>query len=250
MAKQVGSIRLKGTIDGINYYPHKVAGDLARRAGGGYSAESLKKGVNARSRENASEFGHCSRVKSRFRMSLAPFLCIRKDGGLHGRLMQLFMKLKMLDRVNIRGERKVARGLELPLGRQLMRSFVFTPQCSVIDVLGATVSFDFTSRALEVTNLDIKNVRFPSGATHLSLSLGFLHFDFDTLQYQLKSSAPFYIDRDFGATSFEMNVALPEGGGMAMAVLGMKAYQEVEGTFYLFRGANSVGVENLGINDL
>ncbi len=250
MAKQVGIIRLKGTIDGINYYKHKTAGDLARRAGGGFSAETHKKGGNNRPRENASEFGHCSIVKRRFRFALSPFLCVRKEGGLHGRLMQLFLKLKVLDRVNIRGHRKVARGLEVPLGRQLLRNLVFTPHCSVIDILGAPINFDFTSRTLEVTNLDIKNVKFPSGATHLSFSLGLLHFDFDTLEYQLKTSAPFYIDRDFSATSFEMNVALPEGSGMAMAVLGMKAYQEVEGTYYLLKSANSVGVENLGIKDL
>lgn len=250
MARQVGSIRLKGTIDGINYYQHKDAGDLARRAGGGFGHAASKKSGSTRPGENASEFGHCSRIKTRFRLAMAPFLSVRKDGRLHGRLMQLLMKLKMLDRVNARGERRVGRGFESPLGRQLMGTFVFTPQCSVIDVLGAAVNFDFGSRTLTVTDLDIRNVSFPSGATHLALTLGLLRFDFDTFQYQLKSSAPFYIDKSFTGTSFVMEVDLPEGSGMTMAVLGMKVYQKVEETYYLFRGANAVGVENLGIGPL
>ncbi len=247
MAKQVGIIRLKGTIDGINYYAHKDAGDLARKAGGGFSPGSHKKESNVRPRENASEFGHCSRVKGRFRFALIPFLSVRKDGSLHGRFMQLFTALKKLDKVNNRGERKVARGLETPLGRHLMQHFEFTRQCRVLDILGASVNFDFTSRTLQVTNFNIEHVSFPAGATHLSLTLGLLHFDFDTLQYQLKCSTPFYVERDFNESSFEMHVALPEGNGMAMAVLGMKTYQKVEGTYYLFKGANAVGVENLGI---
>lgn len=250
MARQVGSIRLKGTIDGVNYYQHKDAGDLARRAGGGFSSGVSKQGKNSRPKENASEFGHCSRVKMRFRIALAPFLSVRKDGRLHGRLMQTLMKLKVLDRVNARGERRVGRGLESPLGRQLMGSFVFTPQCSVIDVLGAVVTFDFASRTLTVTNLDIRNVSFPSGATHMALTLGLLRFDFDTFKYQLKSSVPFYIDKNFDETTFEMQVDMPEGSGMLMAVLGMKVYQKVEETYYLFRSASSVGVENLGLGPL
>ncbi|MGB3344519.1 MAG: hypothetical protein WBA61_11440 [Aequorivita sp.] len=249
MAKQTGPIRLKGTIGGINLYKHRTAGDLAREKGGGFSAEAYKnnKESMARPRENATEFGHCSQVKSRFRLSLAPFLCVRKDGLLHGRLMQLFTKIKTLDRVNIRGERKVAPGLESPLGRQLFENFVFTPRCGVLEVLGASVSFDFPSRTLSVSNLDIKNVRFPKGSTHLALTLGLLHFDFETLKYQLKCSVPFYIDREYNTTSFDMNVDLPDGGGVAMAVLGVKFYQQVEGTYYLFKSAKAVGLDILGL---
>src|SRR5690554_993298 len=249
MAKQTGPIRLKGTIGDINFYKHRTAGDVAREKGGGFSEEAYrnKRESLARPRENATEFGHCSQVKSKFRLSLAPFLCVRKDGQLHGRLMQLFTKLKTLDRVNIRGGRKVAPGLESPMGRRLLENFVFTPRCAVMEVLGASASFDFPSRTLSVSNLDIKSVRFPKGATHLALTLGLLHFDFGTLDYQLKCSAPFYIDREYNASSFDMNVNLPDGGGVAMAVLGVKFYQQVEGTYYLFRSARAGGMDIVGL---
>ena len=248
MAKQTGIIRLKGTLDGVNYYHSKAGGDLARTAGGGFSNEALKNSSKmVRPRENASEFGHCSRVKSSFRMSLIPFLCIRKDGQLHGRLMQLFTRLKAMDRVNIRGDRKVARGLETPMGAYLMADFVFTPECRVIEILGASESFDFNSRTLSVTNFDIKRVRFPTGSTHIALNLGFLIFDFNSMEYQLKTSAPFYIDKNYNASSFQMSVDLAQGNGMAIAVLGMRFYQEVNGTYYLLKSANAVGLEILEV---
>lgn len=247
MAKQTGIIKLKGTIGGINYYETKSGGHLAREAGGGFSKNPKNKESLVRTMENASEFGRCSKTKKAFKISLAPFLCARKDGELHGRMVQLFTKLKDLDPVNSRGDRRVGRGLETPNGRQLLQDFAFTPSCNITEVLAASVEFDFNTRILSVTNFDIKSVKFPSGATHLALTLGLLHFDFDTLAYRLKNSAPLYLDMNFSATSFEMIVDLPEVDGTAMAVLGMKFYQEVDSTYYLFKSANAVGVEVLGI---
>ncbi len=246
MAKQTGAIKLKGTIGDINFYKSKNGGHLARVAGGGFSKNPKKKESLVRTMENASEFGHCSRTKKVFRVALAPFICVRKDSELHGRMMQLFTKLKKLDTVNIRGKRCVARGLETPLGNELFNNFAFTPSCNVAEVLAASLKYDLPSRTLSVTNFDIKNVGFPSGATHMALILGLLHFNFDTLAYQLKNSIPVYMAKDHSATSFEMNTDLPEVEGRAVAVLGIKFYQKVESTYYLFQSANAVGVEILG----
>lgn len=247
MAKQTGTIKLKGTIGDINYYESKNGGHLARAAGGGFQKGSSGKESMVRTMENASEFGRCSKTKKVFRIALAPFLCVRKDGDLHGRMMRLFTKLKDLDSVNKRGDRRVGRGLEIPKGKQLLRDFAFTPSCTITEVLASSLNFDFDSRTLSVTNFDIKNVGFPSGATHLALTLGLLHFDFDTLAYRLKNSVPVYMGKDYNATSFEMTTDFPEVEGTAVAVLGVKFYQKVESTYYLFKSANAVGVELLGV---
>lgn len=248
MARQTGIIRLKGTIGDVNFYSTSTGGDLARSAGGGFnSMDNKNKPTMVRVRENANEFGHCSKVKRVFKLSLAPFLCIRKDGSLHGRMMTLFTKIKSLDRNNTRGNRKVDMGLETSLGIHLLRSFVFTPACNVMDVLGASIDYDFLSRRCSMTNFDVRNISFPAGATHLALTLGLLHFDFDTLTYKLRSSTPVYIDKMHSATSLELSVEDPEVVGMQIAVLGLKFYQEVDSTYYLFKSANAVGVEVLGV---
>lgn len=248
MAKQIGLIRLKGTIGDTNFYSTPNGGDLARSAGGGFKSNDIKKKDSmARVRENASEFGTCSKIKKAFRISLAPFLCVRKDGLLHGRMMTLFTMIKSMDRVSLRGKRTVGNGLATPLGLDLLRNFEFTPACNVIDTLGASVNYDFATRSCAITNFDVRHVSFPSGATHMALSLGLLHFDFNALNYKLKMSAPFYIDKTYDENSFELSVEEPEIAGMHIAVLGLKFYQEVKGTYYLFKSANAVGVEVLGV---
>jgi hypothetical protein len=247
MAKQTGSIKLKGTIGDINYYKSKNGGHLARAAGGGFQKGAMHKESMVRTMENATEFGRCSTTKRVFKNALAPFLCIRKDGELHGRMVQLFTRLKDLDAVNKRGERRVGRGLDTSKGKQLLRDFAFTPSCIITEVLACSLNYDFDTRTLSVTNFDIKNVGFPAGATHMALTLGLLHFDFDTLGYQPKNSVPLYIGKYYSATSFEMQTDLPEMEGTAVAVLGVKFYQKVENTYYLFKSANAFGVEVLGV---
>ncbi len=248
MAKQIGVIRLKGTLGDVTYYRSKNGGDLARAAGGGFTTENIKNSPGmVRTRENASEFGHCSSVKKHFRIALAPFLCVRKDGTLHGRMMTLFTDLKKMDPVSVRGQRSVGQGLTTDRGKDLLGRFDFTPVCNVAEVLGATLHYDFANRNLEVTNFDIHAVGFPSGATHMALTLGLLHFDFDTLKYQLKTTAPLYLDKTYTGDSFQMGVDLPDVSGTSLAVLGMKFYDKVGQTFYLFKSANAVGVGNLGV---
>ncbi len=247
MAKQTGTIKLKGTIGDINYYKSKNGGHLARAAGGGFQKGGMHKESMVRTMENATEFGRCSTTKRVFKNALAPFLCVRKDGELHGRMVQLFTRLKDLDAVNKRGERRVGRGLDTSKGKQLLRDFAFTPSCIITEVLACSLNYDFDTQILSVTNFDIKNVSFPAGATHMALTVGRLHFDFDTLEFSLKNSTPLYMDKHYSATSFDMNTGLPEVGGLALAVLGLKFYQKVENTYYLFKSANAFGVEVLGV---
>lgn len=242
MAKQTGIIPLSGTLGGINFYKRNGKG-LARNAGGGFNGDDIKtKKSMVRVRENASEFGHCSTVKKSFKMSLNPFLCVRKDGKLHGRMMGLFMKLKGLDQINVRGQRRVAPGAETIEGKRLLLGFDFTPDCDVQAILGANWVYEAATRTYSVTDFEVKRVNFPEGATHLALTLGLVRFNFETLEYELKTSAPLYIDKDFEDVSFVLSVAEPDLAGFEMAVLGMKFYQEVDGRFYIFRSARAVGL--------
>jgi len=73
MAKQKGMIPLVGTIGGINFY-YLNGKPVARAAGGGFNGKAIKtKSRMQRVLENASEFGHCSKVNKAFRMALRPF---------------------------------------------------------------------------------------------------------------------------------------------------------------------------------
>jgi len=247
MAKQTGIIKLSGTIGGLNLY-HSHGDHRAREAGGGFNGHAIKtKSSMRRVRENSSEFGRCSRAKKYFNRSLRPFLCIYKDGTLHGRLMSLFMSIKDLDAVSARGHRSVYGGMQTVRGRRLLQDFGFTPSCDVASYLPGTSDYDANTRTFTVTDFDVSQLSFPSGATHMAFTLGVLHFNFETNAYELTQSIPTYITTSFTDYTFNLQAPAPSLPGTAIALLGVKFYQEVGGQFVVMRGKKAVGLQVVSV---
>ena len=247
MAKQKGIVRFTGTLEGINFYERKGVA-IARKAGGGFNSEAIKnKPSMVRVRENSSEFGRCSTVKKEFRLALRSFLQDVNGGDLHGRMMRLFQQIKVLDIVNKRGERTVAQGMTTAMGRKLLQDFDFTPKCNIQQLIGGTGAFDWNTFSYSISNFDIKRVNFPKGATHASLQLGLLCFDFDSFEHTLYESAVFYMDSSFVSNSILLELTTPPStNGVQIAVLGLRFYQEVENELYAFNSEDSVGFEVVG----
>lgn len=248
MARQKGPIFLIGTIGGINYYFRKGV-PLARLGGGGFNSDSIKtKASMARVRENYSEFGFCSVIKSRLRIALMPFLHLNKDGELHERMMNLLMEIKELDGVSIRGQRKVSLGLNTPKGELLLRSFQFTPKCKVLEILGSEGIYNAVNYSYSVTKFSARKVVFPVGATHAEIKFGVLNFNFETLEEKLFLGAPLVIGVDFEEDNFMLEPEeTPTGSGIQIAFVGLHFCQEVGGVMYPFKGENTIGLEIVGM---
>ncbi|AWA30786.1 hypothetical protein HYN48_12240 [Flavobacterium magnum] len=230
MAKQQGIIKLAGTLGGLNFY-YRNGKPMVRAAGGGFDGKKIKDSPKmVRVRENASEFGSCSKVKKALRIALHPFLGKHKDATLHGRMMKLLQDIKTHDSVSARGQRKVGIGMQTEAGKQLLRGFVFSPKYSLEQLLGATERLDADTFAYAVDDFSVDRVRFPVGATHLEILYGALRFDFDTLTHAVTLCPPLLIARHAGETSLDLSVAaLPDGGGMLMGVGCVRFLQEVNG---------------------
>lgn len=249
MARQTGIIKLTGTLNGINLYTRQGKA-LARKAGGGFNSHDIKhKPSMKRVRENSSEFGRCSRTKKHFNRALRPFLCHHKDTTLHGRLMRLFTSLKKLDSVHERGQRQLAEGIHTPMGIQLLKDFNFTPSCRVSSHLLANVTYNSAQRILHIASLNIKSLPFASGATHMALTLGVLHFDFFTNRYELSVSTPAYIDKTQQDSDVYLQAAAPALSGTCIAVMGVKFYQEVQGRYMVFKSKDAVGLSIIHVGN-
>jgi hypothetical protein len=248
MAKVKGIISLRGTIDGLNFY-ERLGKPVVRKAGGGFNGEAIKKKDSMeRVRENASEFGMSSRLKSQFQRSLWFFYRGIKDGTLHGRLMRLFMDLKDVDPVSVRGGRRVYRGLETAPGLELLRRFVYTPQCRVGDKLGADFSMDWDLLQLRIEVTGPGEVYFPEGATHLELSCAVVEFDFEHHTYIVTQADSLQVAR--GEMPVEHSFALPALSGepgVKLAFLGLRYYEEVAGLRYYYKGVTGIGLEQVSV---
>lgn len=242
MAKQTGILSLVGTLDGINFYLRngKV---VARKAGGGFNGELIKKAPSmVRVRENASEFGHCSRIKKVFKDVLFPFFGKRKDGELHGRMMQLFTAIKDCDNVSKRGKRRVDLGLQTLEGRQLLTSFKFTTLVSPI----RKGIYNAANQSYHIESL-YDDLQFPQGATHLELSYGVVYFDFYTLTASLSLCPVLRVAQQEDAINHTYApTPLTDPNLTAIAVIGFRYIQEVNGGFYALKSDCAFGLEIVG----
>lgn len=248
MAKVKGVVSLVGTIGGINFYYRK--GELiARKAGGGFNGKAIKKSPTMqRVREQNSEFANCSAVNREFKRALAPMLEGYVDGTLHSRLMSFFLKVKTLDAESKRGERIVAKGIDTPFGRKLLKDFIFTPKHS--NLLPAQLSFDWNTFTFSVNGFDVKWIKFPQQADYLEVKLQLVRFDFNTLKYHSSTSSPVMINRSFTGDSFNLTATQPEGdSGLLFAVARVSFYQTVNGRPYLLSGDGSLGVSVVSVRN-
>ncbi len=247
MAKQRGVIFFEGTLGGINFYYRKGV-PTARVAGGGFTRKAIKTGANmVRVRESNSEFAGCSQVNKVFKQAIRPFLIGYKDGTLHSRLMQLFLKIKDCDSVSVRGKRAVAIGMATERGKQLLGDFVFTPKRS--SLLPCQYGFDWDTLTFHVSGFDVRHAGFPAEATYMELLVGVVRFDFETYTYTQVIETPLVIERDFNGDTFSVTVSgLPSGSGDVFAVARVGFYQDVNGKGYLLPGGGAFGVEVLGVS--
>ena len=246
MAQQKGIIPLVGTIGGINFY-YLNGKPIARRAGGGFNSKAIKtKASMHRVRENASEFGHCSKVNKMFRHSLMPFYAGHRFTFFHSRLMRLFTNLKDLDTHNARGRRRVARGVATAMGKTLLQNFVYTPDCSVRQVLPFDFNIESADDRVILSDFSVRDVKFVSGATHVELLYGVLQFNFDALTYELHLAPKVLIDRNFGGDTLSfIPSGTPSDEGTSLYVFGLRFYQAVDGALYVLNAAHSVGLSVL-----
>ncbi|GGW75008.1 hypothetical protein DFQ11_1066 [Winogradskyella epiphytica] len=243
MARQRGLFTISGTIGDLNFFIMSGKG-FVRRAGGGFNGEAIRTQDNMKLvRDNASEFGHCSTSRSRFRRALLPFFGGLKGRQIHSRLMTLFTQLKDLDFVSERGKRRVKHGLQTAKGKRLLKQFEFIPHQKMMSDLYEQSNFDWHTQQLSVKNFNPSLYKTPKAATHVGITLGVLDFDFDRLDSALEVSPTCFLAVDSLASSFVLepaDIVSPQHSGVA--VLGLRYYEIIDQEVYDLQSGIAVRV--------
>jgi hypothetical protein len=196
MAKQVGEIRIKGTIDGISFYP-SVFGDLVRMKGGVSRKRFKKDPAFQQARENSNEFGMASKYGKLFRTELQELMLNASDPRISLRINQLMVKLKELDTTGTPGARNPWVGCNSPLSRDLLKNFCFRlssmeyrllhPDINIHFSNGTTVFHQFCPRT---------HLTYPTGTTHITITAAFGSIDLISNTLKVTKSNPIQLSID------------------------------------------------------
>ncbi|MBT0606553.1 hypothetical protein [Aequorivita echinoideorum] len=243
MASKHSLLPIKGTYNGINYYIQDGE-QRQRKAGGGFTSESIKNNPNMQGVRNSNkELALCSSFNRSFKEALAPMLHDLKDGTRHRRLMKLFMQLKTLDEAPV-GERTVGAGLCCDMGRKILREFEFTLGMKSRDVLGPVLNLDKETGTLYAIAFDLKRLKFPKGTTHVG-------FEYAVLAYNLKDNI-FHFTPSTENVMFEAGeearelvfepAGKPEQGCEVFGAVKIQYYQKLPDRLYKSQARGGAGI--------
>lgn len=233
MARQTGLIKVKGTLDNVNFYQTQD-GVLARMSTSIDATRIANDPAFIRTRENGAEFGRSAKAGKIVRDTLRPLLMLASDNRVTARMMRVMTGIKNYDLTSSRGGRNVAGGITTPAAKELLKGFNFNERSNLGNVLSKPFSVVPATGEIIVSNvIPLNDIHFPSGATHFTLQSGWAKIDFVTgagdLQLSPASSLP--IDETSQDISL-IPTSAPSGTGIGVYVLCISFYQEVNGVQY------------------
>lgn len=188
MARQTGLIKLKGTLDNVNFYKTKD-GNLARMKTSVDAKRIANDPAFERTRENGAEFGSSASSGKLLRDSIRTMMQNASDGRVVARLTKIMTSIKNLDANNVRGARVVAQGIQLPEGIATLKGFDFNKEALLGSILYKPFTVDVNNGAIVITDLVPQmDISWPQGATHIQFSCGFAGLDFDENEKDLQMS--------------------------------------------------------------
>jgi hypothetical protein len=235
MGKLDGIIRFTGSFDGLSFY--KLNGKIVVRRTGGFKGAAIKTQANyVRTRENASQFGYCSRVGKALRIGLFPFVAKIRTPYLHNHVVSLFNKILKYDTVSPRGAKTILFGLASDEGKALLRGFEFNKELSLKKIFAVPYIVSLAEGKLTVPVFKMTQIAFPAGATHIGLQFMVLRFDFERLDYRLQKSEVCYLAKADSEASCELFANAVGGSGSLLGLVFASFYQETNGEKYAFEG--------------
>ena len=236
MAKQSGLIKIKGTLDNVNFYKSKD-GDLARMKTS-VDAKRIKNDPSfERTRENNAEFANSANSGKLVRDAVRPMAMNASDGRVTSRLTQIMTAIKNLDTSSDRGKRVVALGIQDPQALATLKGFDFNNVAIMGSILYKPFTVDTVTGEIVIADLVPQmDVAWPQGATHIQLTAGFAGIDFETREKDLKLSAPVNLPIDTTQTTITLTpAASPAVATTKLILLKIEFFQEINGSQYTIK---------------
>lgn len=236
MAKNKSILKFEGTLDGMTFYK-SADGNLVRTKGGVSKSRIMNDPAYVRTRENMNEFSNIAKSGKLFRNSLGSLLRRGKDPRTSSRLTGVLSKVKNLDATSNRGDRVVAKGISTTAGKALLQGFDFNKRASLSQVLHAPYTLDTATGSFEIANfIPLEQLHTPDGATHVSISVAFMNFDFVTGVFDLQMSPVENLTLDMTNSAVNLTpTAVPTGSGNNYYFVLIEFFQEVNGVQYSLR---------------
>lgn len=249
MPKQIGFLKVEGTLGDVSFY--KTKGGYLLRPKNQVSAEKIATDpAYQRTRENNAEFSLAAKASKLLRTALRLQMQEAKDGRVVSRLTTLMLRIAKTDPVSKRGERNVTDG-ELAL----LNGFNFNISSDLDNTLKTEYSpvIDRVGGKLSVTIASFtpaKQLLAPAGATHFKVISAGVELDFKNGTMVTASSESALLPLDnIEVTVPDLVNALPANSPNPLFLaLGIVFGQQVNGVEYPLKDKTFNALKLVAIN--
>lgn len=232
MARQVGIVKIQGTIGDISFYK-SVEGHLVRSKGGVSKKRILTDPNFQRTRENASEFGQAGKLSKILLNDVRHLVYGASDSRMFSRLLKTFLSIIKEDNVSARGERTV-RNKNVPM----LSGFEFNLKSKVANTIYVPLDVEMTVPGEFLVKIrpftPQQEIRSPIGATHFQLVCAIGRMDYEKEIWK-------YVEHKFDVMQIDNNLSKKIEKGLVISgsdfqpvliFFGIEFYQEVNKTMY------------------
>jgi hypothetical protein len=230
MARQIGPIPLKGTIDGITFYEHPEDGHLARKKSRLTRKKVLKHRSFKQFRAYSAEFQELIFAGELLRNALRHVLFLIVDGKLSSRMNASFFQIVQFDKVNGFGKRLFTKG-----NIHLLKGFDFNCKHELGNVFTGSYitgqSKTNNDAYIGISPFDIAtNINLPEYATHFQFMAGRAIVDFENGKHRSVCGTTNKIpinQSNLETVNFTLSLE-PGMEGIDFLVLGIAFYAELK----------------------
>jgi hypothetical protein len=234
MARQIGILKVQGTLDDITFYETED-GHLVKTKSAISGDRIATDPVFQRTRENGDEFGKAGKAGRLIRSSLRALLQNASDTKLPSRLVQALMAVIQADKTSTRGQRNVIdgeaellTGFDFNINGTLKTSLYANYDASTIDRVTGKLTVNIPAF------VPLNMVSAPIGTTHFKLVSAGLEIDFEKETYVVdtKETVVMAWDRNPTAVINMVNQVTAASTHPLFLALGIAYYQEMNGVQY------------------
>jgi hypothetical protein len=248
MANQKGILKIEGTMGGMTFY--KKDGQYLVKEKSSISSDKIANDpAFERTRENNAEFGAAGSAGKQLRDALRSLMLDASDTYVASRVTQLMMNELKLDTTSIRGSRLPAIGLATDEGKALLDGFNFNANSVLSGVLFKSFDLDVATGIITINELiPQKDIAYPKGATHLSMTAAMASIDIANNQSILNITNTQNLPIDLTANNVVLTpITFSNGPGITVYLLKIEFFQLMNGVQYPLRNGsyNSLGIINV-----
>jgi hypothetical protein len=240
MAQNKGIFKVQGKLDKYVFY-RRNGKDIVQMAGG-FDSERIKTEERyEKTRQLASEFGHCASLASLFKRELAPFLATIPDSYVYNWIQKRLMLVKDCDVDSPKGSKTVGKGLATAEGRKLLEGFSFNRMKGLGSVLYAKYALDLEGGSLRFPAFcPVRDFGFAKGVRVGGLQLVLLRVDFESGTCVTTLSDLHVFNSTDDANEVVLTATVPSGEGTLMGLLFVGNGVMEEGALRWFKNEGNV----------